>query len=107
MITDEQAEKALDYLVNSASKLSQAKADYSYVDDFKRVLKAQLMKEHPEMTAAGQEREAYSDPRYNQHLHAIKTAEAQYLHIQYLIDAAKVRIDVWRTQSSNERAKLI
>jgi hypothetical protein len=107
MITDEKVERALDFVSGSAKKLAYAKAQFSYVDDFTRVLKAQLMKEHPKESAAGQEREAYSDPRYNEHLKAVKDAEAEYLHLQYLIDAAKVTLDIWRTQSSNERAARI
>lgn len=107
MITDEKVEKALDYISHGAKKLAEAKANYSYVDDFKKVLKAQLMKEHPKESAAGQEREAFSDPRYTDHLKVVKDAEAEYLHLMYLIDAAKVTLDIWRTQSSNERANRI
>ena len=107
MITDDKVEKALDFITSSAKKLAQAKANYDYLADYTKVLKAQLMKEHPKESAAGQEREAQNDQRYNEHLKVVKDAQAEYLHLQYLIDAAKVTLDIWRTQSSNERAARI
>jgi hypothetical protein len=107
MITDEKVEKALEYISQGARKLAQAKANYDYLADYTKVLKAQLMKEHPKESAAGQEREAFSDPRYTEHLKVVKDAEGEYLHLNYLIDAAKVTLDIWRTQSSNERAARI
>jgi len=107
MITDDKVEKALDFITGSAKKLAQAKANYDYLADYTKVLKAQIMKEHPKESAAGQEREAQNDPRYNEHLKVVKDAQAEYLHLQYLIDAAKVTLDIWRTQSSNERAARI
>jgi hypothetical protein len=107
MITDEKVEKALNYLQASAPKIAQAKANLDYVDEFKKVLKAQIMKEHPKESAAGQEREAYADPRYKQHLEAVKEATYEFVHLQFMAKAAEATIEAWRTQSSNERAARI
>ena len=46
MISDEQIDKALAYLRDTADSAAQAKAARLYLDDFSRVLKAQIMAEH-------------------------------------------------------------
>ena len=45
MITDQDIEKALDYLRDNAKKAAQAKANREYLDEFKKVLKATIMRE--------------------------------------------------------------
>ena len=42
------------------------------MEEYRKVIKAQLMKEHGDKSAVLQEREAYADPRYIAHLGAIK-----------------------------------
>ena len=75
-ISDDEIDKALDYLRDNARDAAQAKADRVYVEEYRKVLKAQLMKEHSTLSAVLQEREAYSDPRYTQHLEAIRRLQA-------------------------------
>jgi len=58
------------------------------------------------MSAVLQEREAYSDPRYVQHLEAIKQAVEIDEGHRFLRAAADAKIEAWRTQSSNTRARV-
>ena len=105
-ITDDEIDKALDYLRDNARDAAQAKANRIYIEEYRKVVKAKLMKEHASMSAVLQEREAYSDPRYAQHLEAIKQAvEADEGH-RFLRGAAEAKIEAWRTQSSNTRARV-
>jgi hypothetical protein len=53
-----------------------------------------------------QEREAYSDPRYVEHLEAIKQAVEIDEGHTFLRAAADAKIEAWRTQSSNTRARV-
>lgn len=105
-ITDEEIDKALDYLRDNARDAAQAKADRVYVEEYRKVLKAQLMKEHSTLSAVLQEREAYSDPRYAAHLEAIKEAVREDEHHRFMRAAADAKIEAWRTQSSNTRARV-
>ena len=105
-ITDDEIDKALDYLRDNARDAAQAKANRIYVEEFRKVVKAQLMKEHGAMSAVLQEREAYSDPRYAQHLEAIKQAVEIDEGHRFLRAAADAKIEAWRTQSSNTRARV-
>ena len=102
-ITDEEIDKALDYLRDNARDAAQAKANRVYVEEFRKTLKAQLMKEHGSLSAVLQEREAYSDPRYVEHLEAIREAVAQDEQHRFMRIAAEAKIEAWRTQSSNIR----
>ena len=104
MITEEEAERAVDYLRDSARSAAQARANKEYVTGFQKVLKAQIMRENPSDAIGTQEAKTYSDPRYLTHLEAIKAAVEADAHAMFLRDAAQARIDAWRTQSSNLRA---
>lgn len=105
-ITDDEIDRALDFLRDNARDAAQAKANRVYVEEFRKVIKAQLMKEHGSMSAVLQEREAYSDPRYVAHLEAIKQAVEIDEGHRFLRAAADAKIDAWRTQSSNTRARV-
>lgn len=106
LITDEEIDKALDYLRDNARDAAQAKANRVYVEEYRKVIKAQIMKEHGQMSAVLQEREAYSDPRYIAHLQAIKEAVQIDEGHRFLRGAADAKIEAWRTQSSNTRARV-
>jgi hypothetical protein len=106
LITDDEIDKALDYLRDNAREAAQAKANRVYVEEYRKVIKAQIMKEHGKLSAVLQEREAYADPRYAQHLQAIKQAVEIDEGHRFLRGAADAKIEAWRTQSSNTRARV-
>lgn len=105
-ITDDEIDKALDYLRDNARDAAQARADRIYVEEYRKVIKAQIMKEHGDKSAVIQEREAYADPRYVAHLEAIKEAVLEDEGHRFLRAAADAKIEAWRTQSSNTRARV-
>ncbi len=105
-ITDEEIDKALDFLRDNAREAAQAKADRVYVEEYRKTLKAQIMKEHASLSAVLQEREAYADPRYVEHLEAIKEAVRLDEFSRFMRVAAEAKIEAWRTQSSNSRARV-
>lgn len=105
-ITDEEIDKALDYLRDNARDAAQAKANRVYVEEYRKVIKAQLMKENGQLSGILQEREAYADPRYIAHLDAIKEAVEIDEGHRFLRAAADAKIEAWRTQSSNSRARV-
>jgi Arc/MetJ-type ribon-helix-helix transcriptional regulator len=65
-----------------------------------------LMKEHGSLSAVLQEREAYADDRYQQHLEAIREAVRLDEYHRFMRIAAEAKIEAWRTQSSNSRARV-
>ncbi len=106
MVTDEALEKALDYLRDTAEEAAQAKADRLHLDDYSRVLKATIMSEHLAEAVNAQERNAYADIRYRNHLEGLKHAIFKDERFKFLREAAAVKIEVWRSIQANERQKL-
>ncbi len=103
MITDDDIEKAVDYLRDNAVKLAKAKAASIYLDDYSKVVKSQIMRENDNKSLGAQEAIAYSDPRYNEHLKARKIADEEYEYLRWMMEAAQAKISVFQTQSANNR----
>ena len=106
MVSDESVEKALDYLRNTAEEAAQTRANRLYLDDYSRVLRATIMSEHLAEPVNAQERYAYADIRYKNHLEGLKQAIFADEKYRFLRDAAAVKIEVWRSIQANERQKL-
>lgn len=103
-VADEEVERALDYLRDSAAVAANARASRVYMDEYRKVVKAELMGEHEGLAANLREQYAYADPRYKKHLQAQREAVLEDARHQFLREAALARIEAWRTQSATERA---
>ena len=104
MITDEDIEKAVDYMRDNATKAAKSKAERIYMEEYRKVVKSQIMRENDDRPLGAQEAIAYADPRYGQHLKAMREAiEADEYH-RWMLTAAEAKIEAWRTQQSNARA---
>ena len=95
---------AIEYIFKYGKRHAKAKAERIYLEEYRKSLKAILMKRSLENTANAQEREAYSDPEYTQHLKALQAAVETEEEIKWGLIAAQARIEVFRTQSANDRA---
>jgi hypothetical protein len=105
LVTDqERAERAVQFLTDSAHEYGEAKALTVKTEAMLRHVKALAMKASDEKTASGQEREAYASDTYRLAIEALfeatRTAEA----LKAKREAAVARIDYWRSVNSNQRA---
>lgn len=105
MISDDEIEKAAEYLRDNAGKAAKAKATRIYLLEFRKALKAQLMKEHVTEALGSQEREAYADPRYTQHLDAMREAIERDEYYGWMKTAAEAKLEARRTLQANARAE--
>lgn len=103
MISEAEIQKAVDFLRDSAPKIAQARAEMMYHDEYRKSLKAMLMKEHIDESLGAQEREAYADQRYQEHLNAMRAAIAKYETLRAQREAAAIKIEAWRSMSANYR----
>ena len=103
MITDDEAERAVDFLRDNARKAAQATANRRYLEEYRKVLKAALMREHPKESLGAQEALAYSHEHYDKHLSAMKTAIEEDEYFKWMMTAAEAKLEAWRTQSANIR----
>jgi hypothetical protein len=98
--------KAIDFIIANAPKYAKAKSERIYLEEFRKTKKALLMKVALEAgyeSAAAQEREAYADIQYQQLLMGYAAAIEQEETLKWMLTAAQMRSEVWRTESANER----
>jgi hypothetical protein len=105
-ITDDDAERAMDFLRDNATEAAQAKANRLHLTEYRKSLKAKLMGERTLDPLGAQERHAYAHKEYLDLLLAIKDAVFQDEKQQWLMEAAKAKIDVWRSLNANLRPRL-
>ena len=103
MITEDDVNKALEWLVSHADKAAEARATRQYLEDFSRTIKAEVMAEHLTEAVNAQERFAYADPRYKTHLDGLRVAIKDDEKYRWLKDTAIAKLDCWRTQQANLR----
>ena len=106
MISEKSIEGAVDYLRDSATEAAQATANRQHLEKFSNTIKSLIMSEHLAEPVNAQERYAYSDTRYKNHLEGLKVAIFEDERFRNLRDAADVRIRAWQTMCSNDRGKL-
>ena len=98
---------SIDYMVLKAKEYAKARAEKTYMEEYRKTLKAELCKDALTQgfeAVNAQEREAYSHPTYKAHLEAIREAVEAEEYLRWMLVAAQARIDVWRSQEASNRA---
>ena len=103
-VSDEDIQKALDYLMESAPKIGNAAAEVDKCRGMLKATKALAMKASGESSAAAQEREAYASEQYKAALQNEFQAVREFQTLKAYREAASARIDAWRSSSANQRA---
>ena len=107
MITDNQVQEALDWMIKNEDALAEAKAAYHDLDRFSKTIKAELMsKISSNMSVAARETEALANEEYKTHLDNLRIAEEQYLRYEYKKDHNKLICQLWQTISANKRQSI-
>lgn len=95
--------KAVDYVLANAGKFAQAKATRVYLEEFRKSKKALLMGQSSLEAANAREQFAYSHPEYLELLHGLREAVEVEEKLKWDLIAAQARIEIWRTESANNR----
>lgn len=106
-ISEESIEQALDYLRDNAISAAKARAERIYMEEYRKTLKAHIMQEKQMLALGAQERDAYADKRYIDHLKAMRTAIEEDEKHRFLLAAAEAKISAWQTMQANARAMKI
>lgn len=96
-------QKSLQAMHETGPVLAQARADRVYCEEYRKSLKAILMKEHAALPAVAQEREAYADQRYLTHLDALKVAVEAEEAARWRMVTAQAAVEVWRSMEASNR----
>lgn len=97
-------QKHLRRMWDNAPLLAQAKADRVYMEEFRKTLKAQLMKACGLEAIGAQEREAYAHPDYQAHLEALKEAVRAEEVLRWRMTTDQASVEVWRSTEASNRA---
>ena len=103
MITQEDAEKALEYIVDNAPELAKAKATKEYLEQYRKSQKAILFNGAPKGRLDDQLNFAYAHPDYTEFLEKLRIAIEEYEKLSWYMKAAGIKVDAWRTQESSRR----
>jgi hypothetical protein len=96
--------KCLDFLRDNAEKFAIAKANVTYMTEYRKTIKSEIMNQSMAKTEAAKESEAYASQRYKDHLEQLKQAIVEFEHIRWLMIGAEVKVEVWRSLESSNRA---
>ena len=105
--TDENRDphQAIDYIIKNAKRYAKAKSQRVYIEEFRKSLKAILMKKSGQDTIGAQEREAYAAEEYKELLEGLRVATEVEEKLRWDLIAAQARVEVWRTEQANYRAE--
>ncbi len=103
MITQDQAEKTVDWLRDNARPIAQARAERLYMEQWIKTVKATIQSEQIGMSVAAAETVALASPRYLAALQAFKESVEADEYLRFMAAAAEAKIDAWRSQESTRR----
>jgi hypothetical protein len=95
--------KSIDFMIKNAKAYAEAKANVTYLEQFRKSKKALLFASALGNTIADKEAYAYSHPEYIELLDGLKEAVAEAERLRWMLVAAQARIDVWRSQEASNR----
>jgi DNA repair photolyase len=99
-------EKAIRYIQEHAEKYAKAKGEVAFTDNYLKVVKAQEANKSKSTTIGGKDTDAYASPEYLLAILANKQAIEEESHLRWMLEAAKARIEVWKTQEYSKRSEM-
>ena len=97
--------KAVDFMLANAGKFSAAKSQRVYLEEFRKSKKAILMGQSGAKTVGEREQYAYAHEDYLALLGGIKAAIEVEETLRWSLEAAKMRVEIWRTQEASNRSQ--
>jgi len=101
MITQDDAEKALDYLKATDSDAARARSLMNYLDDTKKTILASEFMRVDKGSAAEKQKIAEGSQIYIEHLGKLREATLDYETLRNQRKSAELQIEMWRSINSN------
>lgn len=102
-ITEEQIEKALDFLRDSAHDFAEWRSRMKYLEQHRKSIKAAGFLEYTDGTVAEREAKAYDADQYREVCKEYEEAVYEYTLLEAQRAAAEAKIDMFRTISASNR----
>jgi hypothetical protein len=97
--------EAVDYILIHGKRFAKARAERTYIEEYRKSLKAILMKRSGEKVIAAQERDAYAHDEYLQLLDGLRAAVEIEEKLRWDLIGAQARIEIWRSMEATNRAE--
>jgi hypothetical protein len=94
---------AIDYIIKHSKEYAKAKADVTFLSEFRKTKKALCFQNSMKNTMAEKEADAYAHPEYQAVLEGLREAVERAETLRWMLIAAQARIDVFRTQEASNR----
>jgi hypothetical protein len=94
---------AIDYIIKHSKEYAKAKADVTFLSEFRKTKKALCFQNSMKNTMAEKEADAYAHPEYQAVLDGLREAVERAETLRWMLIAAQARIDVFRTQEASNR----
>jgi hypothetical protein len=94
---------AIDFMIKNANAYAKAKAEVTYLEEWKKSKKAILFAQAIGNTVADRENQAYAHPEYQELLKGLQAAVERAEELRWKLIAAQARIDCWRSQEASNR----
>ena len=104
-MNEDQAQKAIDFIRDKAPEFAKAKAERTYIENALKSKKAVLMADSDANSLGAKEMYAYAHPDYMQLLMGLKAAVAIEEELKWMMEAAKLRFEHWKTEQFNNRVE--
>ncbi len=95
--------EAINFMIKNAEAYAKAKANVTFLEQFRKSKKAIIFQNALGNTIADKESFAYSHPEYLEVLDGLKQAVEEAERLRWMLVAAQARIDVWRSQEASNR----
>jgi hypothetical protein len=99
------AHLAINFILTNAPKYAQSKATRVQLEEYRKSKKAILMS-NEEGTLGAKEMYAYAHPDYVELLFQIKEAIAQEEELRWKLEAAKLRVEVFKVEEYTRRVEM-
>jgi hypothetical protein len=100
---------AVDYILLNGKNFAKAKSERVYLEEYRKSLKALLMKRSMETAIGAQEREAYAHEDYQAMLLGLRDAIEAEEKLRWDLIGAQQRVEIWKTETytNNKTDKLL
>jgi len=95
--------EAIDFIYRNSTAYAKAKAEVTYLEEFRKSKKAILYAQSIGKTVTDRENQAYAHPEYQALLKGLQAAVEAAEELRWQLIAAQARVDVWRSQEASNR----
>ena len=98
--------EAVDYILVHGKRFAKARAERTYIEEYRKSLKAILMKKSGEKVIAAQERDAYAHHEYLQLLDGLRAAVEVEEKLRWDLIGAQARVEIFKVQEYTKRQEM-